>query len=555
MKRQRRLSTGRLVIRLFGLAGPVKKELMTAALSSILGNLAHMGLMGFGAALLLSVYSREGSLCLWAVLTAVSGLLIPLCRYLEGIYSHGGSYRLLANLRVHLFDTLRALAPACLMERKKGDILNIAVADIECIEYFFAHAIGPMMTVILLPCLTLALAFYFDPLYPAVLLPVYLILCLVFPLVALKAGRRAGEGYRSRLGELKALVLEGIYGLRDIQIFGYEKPYLHKILLENDKVNRAAHGLALHKQTVSSAPTFFVYLARILILLAAYYLVSEGDPMQKETVILSFVAAASFSSTFSLTMVISSLLEAFAAARRLFEILDTSPAVTEPVSAQKTGPIQTIRFDRVTFSYEGQSQPVLRDFSLEIKKGEKIGLMGESGAGKSTILRLLMRFWEPEKGNITINGIDLKEVSFSELYRRIAVLEQETFLFDASIRENIAMGRPQADQAAIVKAAKGAGIHEMIRSLPQGYDTPVGQMSMRLSGGERQRVGIARILLMQPDVILMDEPTSNLDVFHEMELLQTLKEEYPHMTLMIISHRPSTLTGCDRILRLEKAQR
>ncbi len=555
MKRQRRLSTGRLVIRLFSLAGPVKKELMTAALSSILGNLAHMGLMGFGAALLLSVYSREGSLCLWAVLTAVSGLLIPLCRYLEGIYSHGGSYRLLANLRVHLFDTLRALAPACLMERKKGDILNIAVADIECIEYFFAHAIGPMMTVILLPCLTLALAFYFDPLYTAVLLPVYLILCLVFPLVALKAGRRAGEGYRSRLGELKALVLEGIYGLRDIQIFGYEKPYLHKILLENDKVNRAAHGLALHKQTVSSAPTFFVYLARILILLAAYYLVSEGDPMQKETVILSFVAAASFSSTFSLTMVISSLLEAFAAARRLFEILDTSPAVTEPVSAKKTGPIQTIRFDRVTFSYEGQSQPVLRDFSLEIKKGEKIGLMGESGAGKSTILRLLMRFWEPEKGNITINGIDLKEVSFSELYRRIAVLEQETFLFDASIRENIAMGRPQADQAAIVKAAKGAGIHEMIRSLPQGYDTPVGQMSMRLSGGERQRVGIARILLMQPDVILMDEPTSNLDVFHEMELLQTLKEEYPHMTLMIISHRPSTLTGCDRILRLERVQR
>lgn len=555
MKRQRRLSTGRLVIRLFSLAGPVKKELMTAALSSILGNLAHMGLMGFGAALLLSVYSREESLCLWAVLTAVSGLLIPLCRYLEGIYSHGGSYRLLANLRVHLFDTLRALAPACLMERKKGDILNIAVADIECIEYFFAHAIGPMMTVILLPCLTLALAFYFDPLYTAVLLPVYLILCLVFPLVALKAGRRAGEGYRSRLGELKALVLEGIYGLRDIQIFGYEKPYLHKILLENDKVNRAAHGLALHKQTVSSAPTFFVYLARILILLAAYYLVSEGDPMQKETVILSFVAAASFSSTFSLTMVISSLLEAFAAARRLFEILDTSPAVTEPVSAKKTGPIQTIRFDRVTFFYEGQSQPVLRDFSLEIKKGEKIGLMGESGAGKSTILRLLMRFWEPEKGNITINGIDLKEVSFSELYRRIAVLEQETFLFDASIRENIAMGRPQADQAAIVKAAKGAGIHEMIRSLPQGYDTPVGQMSMRLSGGERQRVGIARILLMQPDVILMDEPTSNLDVFHEMELLQTLKEEYPHMTLMIISHRPSTLTGCDRILRLERAQR
>ena len=343
---------------------------------------------------------------------------------------------------------------------------------------------------------------------------------------------------------------------------------------------------------MSSAPTFFVYLARILVIGAASYLAASGAPNPQGTVILSFVAAASFSSTQSLTSVVSNLLETYAAAERLFRIEDTRPEVTEPAAPKSCGPIRSIVFDHVQFSYPGtgeaggsdagtiaasggaagdgtiaassgtspadgsggsaqQSGLILRDFCLTISGNEKLGIAGESGIGKSTVLRLLLRFWNPTAGQIRINGIPIEEISLSELRSRIAVLEQDTFLFNGSIGENIAIGKPEASKEEIETAARRAGLHDFIATLPDGYDTQMGQMGARLSGGERQRVGIARTMLTDPDVIVMDEPTSSLDVLHEKELLKTLSEECSHKMLIIISHRPSTLTGCSRVVRLK----
>ena len=485
-------------------------------------------------------------------LMALCALLIVAGRYVEGVVSHAGAYRLLASMRVSLFEKLRALAPACLMDRQKGDILNIAVSDIETVEFFFAHTIGPLFTVVLLPCVTLGLALWFDPLFAAVLLPVYGVVSVVFPLIAVKAGRGVGLRYRTRLGELKSLVLESIYGLKDIQIFGFGGEKLRQVEDKNREINRAAHGLTLHRQTVSSAPTFFVYLARVLIIAAASFLAAQGSPHPVGTVVLSFVAAASFSSTQSLTMVVSSLLETYAAAERLFQIEDTQPQVTEPTHPKACGPIREICFDQVGFSYGGN--PVLRDFSLTLSGREKVGVMGESGVGKSTVLRLLLRFWNPQQGQITVNGIPIQEISLNELRQRIALLEQETFLTSGTLGENIALGKPDATREEIREAARQAGLADFIETLPQGYDTPMGEMGARLSGGERQRVGIARVLLLNPDVIVMDEPTSSLDVLHEKELLQTLEEACRDKLLLLVSHRPSTLTGCGRIVRLEQGR-
>ena len=215
------------------------------------------------------------------------------------------------------------------MDRKKGDLLNIAVSDIETVEFFFAHTIGPLFTVVLLPVTTLVLALCIHPLFAAVLLPVYLVISVGFPLLALKIGRPVGLKYRERLGEMKALVLESVYGIKDIQIFGHGAARLARVQAQNRRINRAAHGLTIHRQTVASAPTFFVYLARILLLAVATYLAANGAQNPVGTVVISFVATASFSSTFSLTTVISSLLETFAAAERLFAIEDTEPEVVE----------------------------------------------------------------------------------------------------------------------------------------------------------------------------------------------------------------------------------
>ena len=539
--------------RLLRIAAPVKGTLAVSTLASILGNLAQMGIMGFGALLLLRCAGWvEGSLWVFAGLMALSALLIVLGRYVEGVVSHAGAYKLLASMRVALFEKIRALAPACLMDRQKGDILNIAVSDIETVEFFFAHTIGPLFTVIILPCVTLGLALWFHPLFAAVLLPVYLVVSVVFPLIAVKAGRGVGLRYRTRLGELKSLVLESVYGLKDIQIFGFGPARLAQVEEKNREINKAAHGLTLHRQTVSSAPTFFVYLARILIIATASYLAVQGSSHPVGTVVLSFVAAASFSSTQSLTMVVSSLLETYAAAERLFQIEDTQPQVTEPARPKACGPIREICFDQVGFSYGGN--PVLRDFSLTLSGREKVGVMGESGVGKSTVLRLLLRFWNPQQGQITVNGIPIQEISLNELRRRIALLEQETFLTSGTLGENIALGKPDATREEIREAARQAGLADFIETLPQGYDTPMGEMGARLSGGERQRVGIARVLLLNPDVIVMDEPTSSLDVLHEKELLQTLEEACRDKLLLLVSHRPSTLTGCGRIVRLEQGR-
>ena len=539
--------------RLLRVAAPVKGTLAVSTLASIVGNLAQMGIMGFGALLLLRCAGWvDGSPWLFGGLMALSALLIVLGRYVEGVVSHAGAYQLLASLRVTLFEKIRALAPACLMDRQKGDILNIAVSDIETVEFFFAHTIGPLFTVVILPCVTLGLALFFHPLFAAVLLPVYLVVSVVFPLIAVKAGRGVGLRYRARLGELKSLVLESVYGLKDIQIFGFGPARLAQVEEKNREINKAAHGLTLHRQTVSSAPTFFVYLARIFIIATASYLAAQGSPHPVGTVVLSFVAAASFSSTQSLTMVVSSLLETYAAAERLFQIEDTQPQVTEPVHPKACGPIREICFDQVGFSYGGN--PVLRDFSLTLSGREKVGVMGESGVGKSTVLRLLLRFWNPQQGQITVNGIPIQEISLDELRRRIALLEQETFLTSGTLGENIALGKPDATRKEIREAARQAGLADFIETLPQGYHTPMGEMGARLSGGERQRVGIARVLLLNPDVIVMDEPTSSLDVLHEKELLQTLEEACRDKLLLLVSHRPSTLTGCGRIVRLEQGR-
>lgn len=538
--------------RLLKIARPIRGTLWVSTLASIVGNLSQMGLMGFGALLLLSCGGMvKGLPWVYAGLMGISALLIVLGRYIEGVVSHAGAYRLLASMRVHLYESIRRLAPACLMERKKGDLLNIAVSDIETVEFFFAHTIGPMFTVILLPCVTLGLALWFHPLFAAVLLPVYLVVSIIFPLSAVKAGRGIGMRYRTRLGELKSLVLESVYGLRDIQIFGFGPRRLEQVLEKNREVNQAAHGMTLHRQVVSTAPTFFVYLARILVIGAASWLAVSGAPDPVGTVVLSFVAAASFSSTQSLTMVVSSLLETYAAAERLFLLEDTPPEITEPAHPVSCGPIRSIQFDHVGFSYGNSSKAILEDFCLTVSSREKVGLVGESGVGKSTVLRLLLRFWNAKSGQIRVNGIPLERVSLAELRRRIAVLEQDTFLFNGTLGENIALGKPDASPEEIAEAARRAGLEAFIQTLPQGYDTPMGQMGARLSGGERQRVGIARVMLLDPDVIVMDEPTSSLDVLHEKELLLTLREQCGDKMLLIVSHRPSTLTGCDRVVRLE----
>ena len=555
MENQFKYSLSTIIKRLLNFARPIKSYLIISTLASIIGNLSHIGLMGFGSLYLLSLTSYlNTNPDKWLILTIISASLIAICRYLEGVYSHIGAYGVLASLRVHLFSIIDRISPAFLIDHKKGDLMSIAINDIETLEYFFAHTIGPMFTVIILPLVTLIVAYQIHPYYFMVLLPLFILISIVIPLIALKAGNNIGMNYRKSLGELKSLVLESVYGIRDIQIYNDGEKRLEKILNENEIVNKASHGLTLHQQILSSVPNFFIYIARILIIVVSAYLISINQNNPSETILISFVAAASFSSTFSLTFVVTHLLETFAAAKRIFIIEDTIPTVNQKETTQTCGEIQNIKFNNVSFTYPNTDVEVLKNLNFEIKKGDKIGIFGPSGIGKSTLFRLLLRFYDPNFGTISFNHIDLKDLSFNEIYQRIDMLEQETYLFDATIFNNIALAKEGASLDEVKKAAEKAGIASLIDTLPEGYNTEMGQMASRLSGGEKQRIGIARIMLACPDIIVMDEPTSALDVFHEKELLHTLKTEYSDATWLIISHRMSTLTCCNRLYKLENGQ-
>jgi ATP-binding cassette subfamily C protein len=541
-----------LTRRLFRIAAGRKRSFVISTLASIFGNFAHLGLMASGALLILSVAGlSRGTPLLWGALMLVCSAGIGICRYLEGLVSHVAAYKLLADMRGDLFEMLRRLAPARLLDRQKGDILSVAVADIETIEFFFAHTIGPLFTIILLPLTTLCIAARVNILFLPLLLPVYLLTCFGLPLLAIKTGRAMGQDYRERIGGLKSFMVETVSSIREIQIFNYGERRMSEVLEKTRGINRAAHALTLHRQIVTSAPVFFIYLARILVIAAASYLALRGYENPAGIIVLSFVVSASFSSTQSLTTVISNLLETYAAAERYFAIMDDRPEITEDPSPVELDRIETVEFDKVSFGYR-QDQEVIRNLSFTIKKGEKIGVIGESGIGKSTIIRLLLRFWEPLAGEIRINGIPLKKISLKSLRSRIVMLEQETFIFNDTIAANIALGKTGAAMEEVILSAQRSHIHDFIASLPEGYQTPMGELNGRISGGERQRIGIARAMLSNPDMLVMDEPTSNLDVLNEKGLLKTLKDEYGGTTILIVSHRRSTLTDCDRILQMDK---
>ena len=545
-----------LTKRLLKIAATLKKFFVISTIVSIIGNISQMGLMGFGAAFILSVagklkYANSVTYC---ILMIISGILIVTCRYLEGYFSHAGSYELLAKMRVDMFGTLRKLAPGSLIGRNNGDIMAIAIAYIESIEFFFSHTIGPLFTVILLPLVTLIIAGSIDMLFVYALLPIYLIISVIIPILAIKLGRNIGIGYRQKLGELKIFLLDSVYGLSEIQIFDYGKRRNEELEAVNRNINRSIHQLAYHRQLVVSTPTFFIYLARIAVIAVASYLALKGNIDTTGIIILSFLVSASFSSTQSLTTVVSSLLETYAAAQRYFDLEDMVPVVNEIVEPKELKNIDKIEFINVSFSYPEINRKIIENMNLTINFKDKIGLVGESGIGKSTLIRLLLRFYDVTSGQILINGIDIKEYSLQDLRQRIGTLEQDTFLFNDSIAANIALGKPKATKEEIVKAAQMAGIHELIISLPEQYDTMMGELQNRLSGGEKQRIGIARVLLVDPDFLVMDEPTSSLDVINEKGLLKTLAEQFENKTWLIVSHRPSSLTGCDRVIKLENKQ-
>ena len=553
----RHVSSVEIWRRLFDLVRRWRAEL---ALSLTLGLLYHASTIALGAtsALLVVQVFKGGDYVPYLVALAVLAPLSALTRWGESWASHDLAFRLLAEMRIDMYEALEPLAPAYLVRRKSGDLVSIVGGDVETIEYFFAHVITPAVVAFLVPAVVLGiLAFVSWPL--SIVLAPFLVVAALSPFYAQRTAERLGHEMRTRLGDLTAFVVDGIQGMREIAAFGAGGDRVR----ETDRRGRdfSAHRVRFLDSQASHA-VFIEALTAVgglAVLATGAWLVVEGSMDRTDLPLATLLALTSFGPVTELATTLKHMMETHAAARRVFEVHDEPVVVKDgpglpPAPARTADANGAIAFESVGFAYGPDLPPALEDISLRIDSGQTVALVGRSGAGKTTCAHMLLRWWDPLAGRVTLQGHDIRDYRLDELRRNIALVAQDTYLFNATIRENLRIAGQDASEAQIERAAELANATEFIDAMPDGYETLVGERGMQLSGGQRQRVSIARALIKDAPVLILDEATSHLDAVNEQQIREALERLMEGRTTLVIAHRLSTVRDADTIVVLDRGR-
>ncbi len=528
------------------------------ALTFVLGLAHHGSIIGVGVigALLVGQVITGGDLTLLIILLGVFVPMVGIFTWAESWIAHDLAYRLLAEMRIDMYDKLDPLAPAYLVRRRSGDLISIVGGDIELVEFFFAHTITPAFVAILVPAAVLAtLAVIFWPL--ALILSPFLIAVAVSPFFAQKRAERLGEDLREQVGEVHAHMVDSIQGLREISAFGQGRARAGEIV-RNGWVFAHSQMRFLKEQAFQVGfIEAMTALGGLAVLATGLWFMIQGDISRPQLILAVILSVAAFAPVSDLARTMKQLLETLAAARRVFSIHDEPVPVVDGKGV--AGPITSnsavapsISFKEVGFSYGPHEPQALHNVSFSAEPGETVALVGRSGAGKSTCANLLMRFWDPGHGQIILGGHDLRDFGLEHLREQIALVTQDTYLFNATIRENLRLGRQDATDQEIEVAARQANAHDFIMSFPDGYDTMAGERGMQLSGGQRQRISIARALLKNSPILVLDEATSHLDAVNEQQVRHALERLMEGRTTLVIAHRLSTIREADRIVVLDE---
>lgn len=533
---------------LIGLIKPLVPIMLLAIFFGVIGFLCAIFLTILAGKSIVMILSHQTSgLTMMITMMIVIALSRGILHYFEQYCNHYIAFRLLAMIRHKVFAALRKLCPAKLEGKDKGNLISIITGDIELLEVFYAHTISPIAIVVIVSLIMIIYIASLNIIAGIIAFIAYLCIGVMIPLWNGKRTGKAGMEFRNELGNLNSFILDSMYGLDEIMQYdkGIERAKQinrHSLDLSKLQLNlyyyegtqRAATNLAIQ---------FFSWLM-IFVMLMQYSM----HTILFENMILCIIAMmGSFGPVVALSSLSNNLHQTLASGERVLSILEERPVVDE-IKEGKQIKFEDVVLNDVTFSYDHQN--ILEDFSMSFSKGKTIGIHGPSGSGKSTILKLLMRFWDVNSGSITISDTDIKEIQTRNLRAMEAYVTQETWLFHDTIAKNIQVGNLKATQEEIEEAAKKANIHDFIMSLPQGYSTNVGELGDTLSGGERQRIGIARAFLHQSDLLLLDEPTSNLDSLNEGIILKTLKEETVSRTVILVSHRDSTMSIADKVVKM-----
>ncbi|AEB68658.1 MULTISPECIES: thiol reductant ABC exporter subunit CydC [Methanothrix] len=523
-----------------------------AVISEILRQVSGIGVAVLGAALFARAVAGTAieELYPYAAAMIILGLARGTFGYLGPYLSHVAAFRILVDLRDEFFWAIEPLAPAKLARRRTGDLVSTAVSDIELLELFFAHTAGPAVVAFIVPIIALTALATINLLLAEALL-IFLILLILMPRLAFWLGTTLGERLRGQQALLNSQELDTIQGMKEILSFGYSRQRLEE-LSENSATLLALQARQARNIGLQSAAKISIVSAGTLaVLLCASILVRQNSLAPGFLPITMILASSVFLSITSVVEISKQLSLTRAAARRLFLLLDEQPAVRDESGLGPAVPIESIEpsisLQDVSFRYAPDEPLILSSISLEIPAGSTVALVGTSGAGKSTVINLMLRFWDPEAGRILLGGSDLRRYPMMQLRRLFSVVSQDVFLFSDSIRENIRLGRPEASDAEVEEVASRARIHDFIITLPQGYDTLVGERGVRLSGGERQRIAIARALLKGAPILVLDEATSSLDAENERAIKEALMERREGRTTIMIAHRLSTVVDADWI--------
>lgn len=546
------LSSYRLIGKLMELVIPWKGRLVATFFLGVARVLALIGVGVVSALIVLALKNGEhygGLIWVLAMVAPLAGIL----HWLESWVAHDMAFRLLAEMRVAAFRKLDALAPAYLVLRRTGDLTALATHDIEMVEYFFAHTVAPALVAVLVPLLVLGILGAASPWIGLALLP-FLLAAALSPFLFRERVNRLGSHAREAAGELSAFAVDAVQGLGEIITFQQEQAFGEKLDDLTDRHIRLRLSFFGELTLQQSSLEVFTGLGGLAVVVAGAFVAHQGAMDAGLLPLLAILAMAAFLPVSEIAQVGRQLADTLGATRRIYALMEEPvPVLDGPGVAQTAGPV-TITLETVTFSYPGTARPALDRVSFDIPTGSKVAFVGPSGAGKTTIAQLLMRFWDPQSGRILMNGSDLPQYRLDELRRNIALVAQDTYLFNDTLRNNVLIARPDAGDVALKRAVRQASLGDLLAVLPNGLDSPVGERGMSLSGGQRQRIAIARAFLKNAPVLILDEATSHLDAVNEQAIHTALEQLQASRTTLVIAHRLSTVRDADYIVVLDQGR-
>ena len=534
-----------IMARLIGLVKPLTRYMILAITMGLIGHLCAAFITVFGGYAILHVLHPEWSMNL-SVLFGVAlifALVRGFLRYAEQSCNHFIAFKLLALIRDKVFGALRRLCPAKLEGKDKGNLISIITSDIELLEVFYAHTISPIAIAFLFTIVMVCFIGSYHVVLGIVALVAYVTVGVVIPLVTSKLSGDDGIRFRTKSGALSGFVLDSLRGLSETIQYGQGEKRMAEMNRQTDHLSRDEERMKRTAGRNTAVTNTVILIFDLAMLLVSAKLVGfEG------CLIVTLALMSSFGPVVALAALGATLQNTFAAGNRVLDILEESPVVEEITCKQEIA-FSGASAKRVTFAYGEET--ILDNFSAEIPENKIIGINGRSGSGKSTLLKLFMRFWQVQQGDVKISGRNVDDINTSNLRNMESFVTQETHLFHDSIRNNLRIAKLDATDDEIIAACKKASVHDFIMSLPKGYDTEVGELGDTLSGGERQRLGMARAFLHDAPFMLLDEPTSNLDSLNEAVILKSLHEECDGKTVVLVSHRKSTMGIADMVYCVE----